>query len=205
MLRGTYKKSNKLVVAKTIRPSLQDQLQALKTQVNRNKPEIQWFRGDGTITSVSPTAVDLNTVNITSSIIASSDFRNNVIGDIWTNIALSMRFYVNPDCSHFRYVIYVPKKTGTIFAPTQHQFVRMPDPSAFWILADNTCTTDTATNFKGQRAFNKTVRLNRLKSIYNTSSSVLERGEIKVLIMTLGRTAGEQALDYSFNLTYSNK
>lgn len=202
MLRGTYKKSNKMVVAKAMKPSLQEQVNSLKMQVGRNKPEVQYFRGDGTITSTG-TGTEQNTINITASLIASSTFRDNIIGDRWTNIALALSFYLSADCTHFRYVVYVPKKTGTSFTPTAQQFVRYPDPSAFWVLADKSVTLDPSAG--GFRSVRKTVKLNRLKSIYNLDTTTLEKGEIKVLLITNGTNAATQQLEYGFNLIFANK
>lgn len=202
MLRGTYKKSHKMVVAKAMKPSLQQQINDLKINVGRNKPEIQYFRGDGAITSTG-TGTEQNAINITQSLIASSTFRDLIIGDKWTNIALSLYFYLTPDLTHFRYVVYVPKKTGTSFTPASNPFVRQPDPSAFWVLADRAVTCDP--NSGGFKSIQKTVKLNRLKSIYNLDSTTLEKGEIKVLLITNGTTSASQQLTYGFKLTFANK
>lgn len=205
MLRGTLKRRRN-----NAQPTLQNQITSLRRQVERNKPETQYFRIRNNFYSSAATSVQQLNLNVTETLIGSSDFRNNVTGDLWTNARLDFRTYLTPDCNQFRIVIYVPKKSGNRFNPSQYPFVTIPDPTAFTIYHDKTYTRDydniNSNNTKKPHQYvHRFLSLRNMMTKYNSESAIIERGEIIVSIIFDPQTALTLQGDYSYMLTYANK
>lgn len=199
MLRGTYKKKWAAAYAK--RPTYQNQIDALKVQVGKNKPETQYFRAAGNHTS-SATAVEITNLLPTGSLIAATSFRDRVTGDKWVNKFLKMRFVATDDCEAMRVIVYFPKKTGTRFAPSSFALTDIPDPSAFWILRDSTYTEKDAS---GRFNFEMAIPLRGKHTLYDSDSTNIERGELVICVMSQGRTASTLQYNYGYELGFSNK
>lgn len=201
-LRGTGIHSGKSALAKRV--TLQNQITSLQRQVNRNKAETQYFSiyGNANATTTSPEQVNHL---VTDTLINSSDFRTRITGDQWINKSLNFRLQIHSKCTALRYVIYVPKKSGNRFIPTSYKFVQQPDPTAFWVLSDR-CISRNTVNY-GSSEMSQHVSLNvSLKNLgtqFNSESSVLERGDIVIAIISDGDTG--LRYDYAYQLTYCNK
>jgi hypothetical protein len=126
-LRGTYRKAE-INKALSGRPTLQNQISALRRQVNSQKPETQYFRVGSNHTSTG-TVVEQKNHLCTDSLISSTNFRDKVTGDEWCNKMLRMKFNFEPDCEYARIIVYVPKKAGDRFTPSTFKTVTHPDPS----------------------------------------------------------------------------
>jgi hypothetical protein len=198
MLRGTRNKRTYAML--NTKPTLQNQISALRAKVNSQKPETQHYQVSNNHTS---SGIVTETVNLlpTSSLIASTNFRQNVTGDKWTNIALRLKFNLEGDAKMARIVCYVPKKTGDRFAPSSHATTTIPDPSAFWVISDSYVNHDTAAqNTCVTRNFN----LRKMKTIYDSNTTSLERGEIVVAIISEPGTASTLQYSYAYDLIYHN-
>lgn len=200
MLRGTAKKRKTYAILNA-RPTLQNQLTALKAQVSKQKPETQYYRATGTHTSAS-LSVETTHYNITASLINSVNFRDNVTGDRWTNLALSLKYFMGINTDVMRVLVYVPKREGTRFAPATNPFTEHPDPSSYWIISDFYVTHRDSTT---SEAIMRRVKLKSLKTIYDSNSGQIEKGEVIVTIMswTPGGT-GATAYQYGHELVYNN-
>lgn len=205
MLRGTVKRRRTLA-----KPTLQNQITALKRQVARNKPELQHFRIASNWSSGASTASAQINLNVTETLINSSDFRDNVTGDLWSNARLDFRTYLTPDCNQFRILIYVPKRAGQRFVPSSYKFVDIPDPTAFTIYHDKTYSRDydviNSNNTKKPHEYvHRIASLRNMLTKYNSESATIEKGEIIISIIYDPQTALTLQGDYSYMLTYTNK
>lgn len=199
MLRGTYKKKWDAAYAK--RPTYQNQIDALKVQVGKNKPELQYFRTAGGHTSTG-IATDIVNLLPTGSLIGASTFRDRVTGDKWVNKFLKLRFVATDDCQVMRVIVYFPKKTGTRFAPSLYPLTDIPDPSAFWVLRDSTFTEKDAS---GRFNMEMNIGLRGKQTLYDSDSTNIERGELVVCVMSQGATASTTQYGYGYELGFTNK
>lgn len=198
-LRGTVKKQEQYRVLNA-RPTLQNQISALKAQVNRQKPETQYFRVSGVRTSTT-TAIEQVNFLVTDSLISSTNFRQNVTGDQWTNIALNLKMNMTSDCYGCRIICYVPKKAGTRFTPSSQQMVAHLDPSSFWTISDTYMNhQDTSSNEFTSRRFN----LKKLKTLYDSNVGTIERGEVIISVIYFPKTAAQAQFSYGYELVYNN-
>lgn len=202
MLRGTNQRRSNAVFNQ--RTTLQNQITAIKAQVSKNKPETQYYLTDGTIDSVG-LFNEISNIPVTANLIASTGFRDTVTGDRWANQSLKLTTYLAPDCTHYRQLIYVPKKVGNRFAPslTAITFTAVPDKNAFWVLSDKLVST--SETGAGYKAIKTSVNFKGLHTLYNSSSAILERGEIVVCFITNGTNAATSQLSYGIELAYNNK
>lgn len=199
-LRGTVSKKEMHRVLNA-RPTLQNQITALKAQVNRQKPETQYFRVSGAHTNTGGTIEQTNHL-ITSSLISSANFRQNVTGDQWTNIALNLNMALYKECRGARVILYVPKKAGTRFTPASSQLVEQVDPSSFWVISDTYLNHSTEANLSNHsRRFN----LRKMKTIYDSNAAQIEKGELVLSVIYYPRAAAVQAqYSYGYELVYNN-
>jgi hypothetical protein len=199
MLRGTRNKRTYAML--NTKPTLQNQISALRAKVNSQKPETQHYQVANN--HISGGTVATETVNLlpTSSLIGSTNFRQNVTGDKWTNIALRFKLNLEPDAKMARIICYVPKKTGDRFSPGSYATTTIPDPSSFWVISDSYVNPDTtAQNTCITRNFN----LKKMKTIYDSNTTTLERGEIVVAIISEPGTAYTLQYSYGYDLIYHN-
>lgn len=206
-LRGTRKRINKWYNAPRP-PTLQNQITSLRRQVNKNRAETLYHRSFGSINSNPGGGLLLTNLLPTDNLITSGSFRDNVTGDRWVNKVLKLRFYVEPDCNKFRVVMYIPKKAGNRFTPSN--FCAIPDPSAFTVHRDflmNTNDRDDINRSDTRLSYSPNINFKSRQSVYNSDSGILERGELVVLIMTDGVDilGGKKQYEYGYQLVYSNK
>lgn len=158
-------------------PTYQNQINVLKRQINKQKPAKVYYR-EAYETSASA-GFGHTDHNLTGDFIASTNFRSLVNGDRWNNVYLRLNAVVDKTCNSFRVIVYVPKVTGASYNPgtTVSDIPRILDPAAFWVLAD--VMVDLKADL-GDPSFQRLVKLNNLMTIYNTSSGVLEKGQIRM-------------------------
>ena len=176
-LRGSTKKGP----SSYSKPSIQNQLNTLKRQVGRNTPAKEFWRKTY---AKAPVGAGHNqtTIDLTSDFINNVNFRDTVNGDKFNNWWGHLNITSVAGVKNCRIVAYVPKKPGTTWAPalSGSGYVDHADPHAFWVIADRQMTLEQTTYPSTMK-----VRLNLrgMQTLYNTSSSVLERGDIRILIM----------------------
>lgn len=196
MLRGTYKK-RKWTSARP--PTLQNQVTRLARQVNSQKPETQYLRRDNFHAQVA--ALDLTNYLISQTLTSSSDFRDNVTGDTWTNLTLRLHLHTQETCKACRVVVYVAKKAGQRWAPSGLKMVEIPDRSKFWVIAD---THVPERNYgSGERIWTRLFNLSKMKTIFDSENAEFEKGELVVAIVTDGGL-GTYTYHYGYELAYHN-
>jgi hypothetical protein len=200
MLRGTRNKRTYAML--NTKPTLQNQISALRAKVNSQKPETQHYQVSNNHTSGGTLVTE--TVNLlpTSSLIASTNFRQNVTGDKWTNIALRMKFNLAAEASMARILCYVPKKTGDRFTPATFATTTIPDPNSFWVISDT--YVNHAANNRMSTCVTRNFNLRNMKTIYDSNTTSLERGEIVVCIITEPAVANTLQYTYAYDLIYHN-
>jgi len=162
------------------KPSIQNQLNVLKRKVARNTPAKVNHQRQYGLTAV-PAGVTGANINVTDDFIASSEYRDLVNGDAFTNHMLRLCIKVKPDVTAFRVIVYSPKVTSSSYAiPTSdNNLTRYPDPAAFTVYHDSWVTRQADLD---ETIFFKNVNLRRLTTVYNGSSSTLEKGAIRVMV-----------------------
>jgi len=205
MLRGTRKRQRSTFE----KPTLQNQLDTLRRQVNKNKPETQYFRIKGNWTSTG-TSTQQFSHNVTESLLSSSDFRDNVTGDVWSNLRLDYRTQLTPDSTQYRVIIYTPKKAGQRFTPPNYHFVTIPDPTAFTVWYDHSFSRDfdyvhQSGTKRPHQFINKKLNLRGMLTKNNSETSTIEKGELIITIIYDPQTNAELQGDYAYMLTYANK
>lgn len=198
-LRGTRTKAQYAQMA--TRPTLQNQITALKRKVAQQKPETQYFRVSGTHDSSTTPGVAQVSYLPTSSLISSLLFRDNVTGDHWANSYLKFKMFMEPDCKLCRIICYVPRKSGSRFTPGSNQLTSIVDPSSFWVVGDHYLTHDAA-GVHTARTFNWNLR--KLRTIYDSNSAAIEKGEIVITVLTESSTASLRQWSYGYELMYNN-
>lgn len=177
--------------------SLQNEINVLKRKVGRNTPAPVYFREDiiGGLYLTNNGFVR-DEINVTSTIVQRTDFRNNINGDEWYNNSMKVKLLMEPTCSTCRVLVYMPLISGNEFAPplTKEGYLRIPDPAAFTVLSDRYFNRDSIDDapagtdpFTGSlKVFSWNVPLRGAKTIYNGSSGVIEKNSIVILVMSIG-------------------
>ncbi len=182
------------------KPTLQNQITALKAQVSKNKAETQYFRVSGNHVSGAGTLSTRN-YRVTDSLINDVNFRDNVTGDKWVNKFLKLRFLAEADCKALRIVVYFPKKAGTAFNPTSFALAAIPDPSSFWVIMDRTITEKDASGKFSTEAF---LNLWGKHTLYDSNAGSIERGELIMTVIS-EQPATTFSYTYGYELGYCNK
>lgn len=195
-LRGSIKK-----VPTYAKPNVQAQLNRLSRQVARNKPSRCYFRA--TYEGVAAAGVGFSDHVITDDLIASSSFAANVGGDEFNQLYLKLNGLVDFQTSAFRIVVYRPIKTDTTYAGpiTKLDMPRILDPAAFHVYADFWVNSTEASSDRGYSRF---INLRNLLTIYNRSSSNLEKGDIHIQFMW-EKTTTAATHQTSVQLCYADK
>lgn len=199
MLRGTARKHERKVFNQ--RPTLQNQITALRRQVNQAKPETQYMRIQGNKYNPND-LVHITNYNITQTLVNLTNFRDNVTGDQWRNLFLKLHLNIANTNKLFRVMLYVPRTVGERFSPSSNEFVSIPDQSSYWVIYDR-ILNDRDVN--GYHHLQKTLSLRNLKTIYDSNKASIEKGEIVLSIITQGTTnASTLQYDYAYELGYQN-
>jgi len=182
----------------------QAQIDALRRRVAQNTAAKSFFTSTQTFSSA--TGVAGVTYNLTSLFTASGQFRDYVTGDKYINNWLRLNFLVQQNISAFRFVVYTPKKTTTDFLPsptTTSDLTIVPDPAAFTVWHDE--YINPPDTFNSDCGIRRTINLRRLMTIYNESSSVLERGEVKLWVGVAKSSGFSVAFDVGTMLALQDK
>lgn len=199
MLRGTQKKRKTYAVLNA-RPTLQNQITALKVQVSKQKPETQYYRVSGVHTTTSAN-LETTHYNITLGLVNSLTFRDNVTGDRWSNLALNMKYFMSPDCDSMRILAYVPKKPGSRFSPASNQMTEHPDPSSFWVIHDSYIVHS---NDAQSTPTSRKLSLKSLKTIYDSNAGAIEKGEVIITLISWTPGGAGTAYSYGHELVFNN-
>lgn len=169
-LRGTKK-------ASYVKPNVQAQINQLKRRVNRNAAAKCYFRK--TSDPSAPVGIGGNEVVITDDLIADSSFPLNISGDSFCNQWLKLSGLVDYSNTAFRVIVYRPVKAGNTYSlpTTKSELVRIPDPAAFYVYADFFINQKETTTDMGWKRY---IPLRNMQTIYNRSSSTLEKGDIHI-------------------------
>lgn len=173
--------------------TLRNELNILKRKVGRNTPAPVYFRESsslGTFGSAADSYVRLD-YDISATLVARTDFRDNINGDEWYNNSVKLRLLLDEYTEMCRVVIYAPLLADQEFVPTTDDagMCTIPDPAAFKVYSDVTYSRDTKKDQAAgpHYAFimrNWMVSLRGLKTIFNGSASNLEKGTIKMMILS---------------------
>lgn len=188
-LRGTVKRERAIASANAKDNAFR--LNWLERKVQRRRQELQDRHVTGTHVS---TASNTNVLNFspTSALIASSGFRSKIIGDQWYNHSLHAKIRglgdttaSGPGVTSIRAIIYVPRKQGTTFVPVS--FCETVDKSRFRVYAERTSVLQSN---GGDCYVDLYANLKDLITWYDTSSTTLEKGEIKLCVIWKSTVAG---------------
>lgn len=197
-LRGSVNKEAKRVF--NARPTLQNQVDALRAKVNSQKPETLYLRVTGYHNNTGTSTEQINYA-VTNTLVSSTSFRDNVTGDRWKNLFLKLNAHFRAPCIGARILVYVPKKQGDRFTPTTHPFVQLPDPSSFWILQDKMVPMENGV----PEHYSRTLSLRGLNTIYDSGAAAITKGEIIVSIISQSSTGTPNEMyTYAYELGYHN-
>jgi len=184
-------------------PTLQNQINLLKSKVSANKPEVKYFNYAATtlnqqtgvsqyITSLAPTA----------QLIADLGFRDLINGSKWTNLFFKMNILKSPDCDIMRVIVYYPKRpANTInFGANFLAFSKIPDASQYVVLADRTIHSQ----YGVQNKFSTiNVPLRRLQTTIVDNGTTIEKGDIKIYIVCNNKATSAKDMAFiSWRLTF---
>lgn len=202
MLRGTRTRYNKAAFAS--KPTLQNQISALRNQVSKNKPETIHYRGEGTY-DASSAGRYISNVLITQNVINWTQFRNNITGDKWRNLSLDISLGFMPSEGANRVLVYVPRKSGQRYTPSSQELNAYPDPSAFWVISDDLIQKqDAYPTGEVRTVYKKKINLRGLHTIYNSDSTVLEKGEIILCVIGDPMSGLGNQYEYGYHLKLQN-
>lgn len=184
-------------------PTLQNQIDSLKIKVGKNKPEKQFRQGTPgvmTSTGIAPEYFDFDISNdlVTAS---SPAFRDMVLGDRWTNYYLKLNTILDfNESPMFRVMVYYAADPGTFFHPNA---LTVPsDPAAFHVLYEERFNPDVS----GERkAVSRHISLRGLRTVYNGSSALWERGRLILMVQCHPNTSGNIQAYYQTLLCFANK
>jgi len=187
--------------AKYAKPTLQNQLNVLKRQVARNTPSKEYWQND--YTAVAAMGILGTDIPISVDFIANATYRDNINGDRFANHWLRLGITIPNGVDTVRIIVYTAKKTGQVYnaGTSLATFVRALDPAAWNIFHDEIYQPV----LDGRQTFSRKVKLRGVNTIYNASSSVLERGDIRVAIITDKSTVSSTVFNLNAQLCYSDK
>jgi len=194
-LRGTK------TTAKYVKPTFQNQLNMLKRQVARNTPAKTYWQNDYSFTAAAgvrgtdcPLSVDF---------IANATYRDNINGDIFKNHWVRLGLTTPNGVDAVRVIVYTAKKTGQVYnaGTSMATFIRGLDPAAWNIYHDEIYQPV----IDGRQTFVRKVNLRGVNTIYNASSSTLEKGDIRICIVTDKSTVSSLCFELNAQLCISDK
>lgn len=200
---GPYLRGSKKVTAVGKQADLRNKVNRLERQVARLKPEvIQYVHNE----NCNSTGVGWNqvTLDVTRDLITWANFRDNIDGDKWHNLAIQIRIWAaNASISTIRLVCYIPTRAAAVWTPsTGFSAVEIPDKTAFKVLSDVLVTHD-IDQYGFQTQY---VNLGKALTYYNSDADVIDRNHIKVAIVwETGSVASVLDIVTSYGLLVTNK
>lgn len=187
-LRGTLAKTNRRPrgVTSYRKPSLENRLNALQRQVNRNKAATCHYYDENVHTQAT-VGFHRHSIDLTDDLTSAVDFRNFINGDTFENRMLRFRIQGMEDLLACRVVIYLPKDTDDIFVPDLDDsgLQYIPDPRRFRILFDRQMDLPNGISTKGHMWVD--LPLKGLRTVLDGAGNI-QKGHIKIVI--LAKTAG---------------
>lgn len=182
-------------------PTLANKVRRLEYKINRLRPELKEFRSN--ITYAVPVGIgSLQTFTPTQDLIASPNFRDNVLGDRWRQCQLVIKLKgEDANLDTVRVMVYIPKSGAADHVPANpFRFTSMPDMSDVTVLADRLFEpSDPALTVHGTMK----VPLNNVTALYDSTNTTLERGALKIMVVTASSGAVSN-LFMSYSYYYSN-
>jgi len=201
-LRGSNKapayKSN-VLIAKP--PSLAGKLKSLERRVARQAPEIRYWPEDQDI--LNGTTISSHDIALSTLFAASTNFRDNVSGDKWHNLALRLNFGAETVAlDRVRIIVYKSNRVSS-FLPaavnTALDFTRHYEPNDFTFYYDSTFNT----------AYDTHLNLSRnIKLGFDTTFDDVNitKGLLRVRItMEVNSLVGARHARLSTNLVFQDK
>jgi hypothetical protein len=175
-------------------------IRKLQRQVAKNTQEKIYFRNNSTIV---PPLVGISnyTIPITDFFVNNSVYRDDILGDTFRNLAFSINFLFPSGYDQVRMVLYRPLKAGAALPITNvtADFTTQWDPKQFHIYSDRAFNPK---NDVSSRMPKLNLSLRGLLTKYNSANSVLESGELKMLILHEGSTS---PFTFGYKHTIQNK
>jgi len=184
--------------AKYAAPSgLQAQVNALSRRVAQNTRQKNFWRKQYELPQSA--GYDGLSIDVAAAFVIDPSYRTMVLGDKYTNHWIRLNWLLQNTTDLMRIIAYVPKKTGGFIAPPsdEESFLRIPDPAAYTVFHDQFYSV---VDRGVDRAFKKVINLRNMVTNYNGSSSTMERGDLKIMVMKQGTgTTGDA---FNVNLLY---
>jgi hypothetical protein len=175
-------------------------IRKLQRQVAKNTQEKIYFRSSGNIV---PSGIGISnyTITITDNFVNNNVYRDDILGDTFRNLAFSINFLFPSVYDTCRMVLYKPIKAGASLPITNvvADFTTQWDPKQFHILSDRVFNPKDDIDTRMPRL---NVNLRGLLTKYNSANSVLESGELKMVIVHDGST---NPFTYGYKHTIQNK
>lgn len=168
-------------------------IKALQRQINHQKPSIENSLSTHTTTAGSAGYARTNH-NITNSLVTSADFSKIVIGDRFSNLYLQHTHVFPVAVTNARVLVLHTRRTGVTpsFGLNDTGFAQPVDPNFCTVLSEHYINLDNAR----PKTVKLRTNLRNITTVYNRSTSILESGEIYMIVMynaSTGTTATSQA------------
>jgi len=165
--------------------TIRNELNRLKRKVNRNSSEKLVYRVGFTHTPASAGLSQYN-FDLTAAFRASGQFANDITGDEWRNLSLSLKTDISTNYSSVRVLVYKPKTPATVIDLTTvvRPFTEFIDPKAHLVYVDKTWNPNTGANPQG--FFKAYIPLKALMTKLNSNDTRVESGQLRIAIVTDG-------------------
>lgn len=170
-------------------------IKRLARQVGSNRQEIIRIKKHVTETRVTANVFN-NEFNLPTLLVNDTTFRDNILGDTWKNKALVMKLDCDSSLLKLRVLVMRSIKPGTSYDPPDNQaFTNIPDPNKYQVYLDNSWVP-AKQDSRGQLKSFK-VNLRNLVSQYDTANTTLERGDIRLYVISEGSGTYEMSYQHS--------
>lgn len=190
-------------------------IRALQRQVNRQKPEVQYFFSSDSESGVTQNAFHQFNYNPLETLASATNRGDLVLGDTWINKYLEIRCQIGGRlgfCGPVRLIVYRPLKAGTTV--TLGGFTNGTDPNQMSILHDEVIKpyavfNDDSVSGSSQMIQNwvRRINLKNMKSTF-TLSGAAEKNNVRVALLLDGQksvTTPTVGLDIKFKHAFTNK
>lgn len=160
-------------------PTIRNELDRLKRKVARNSPSPNFFQRTTTLNEAT-SGYHHENVNVSEIFTNDASYRDYITGDTYANRWLKFHYTSgSSSLGQFRLIVYSPKVASTEFNPSDSPsgFVTQLDPSAFTVFYDSMKVNP---NSIQPLHFSQFVSLRNIITEYNGSSSIMEKGNIRV-------------------------
>jgi hypothetical protein len=182
-------------------PTLQNQINVLKSKVSAAKPETKYFNREASTLNAA-TGVHQFIIRPTEVLIADADFRELINGSKWTNMYLRLGIAKPAACNLLRTIVYVPKRPGNTidFGANFLAFSKIPDASQVTVLSDTTMQSTYGQQFNNRQI---NVNLKKMRTMIADGGTTIEKGDIKIYIVLNNSTGVTNDLAFiSWRLTF---